>query len=61
VLAGLTVVGCVSAFSSVLELRYGMQAEDGMPSLVVCGLVNVLKVIYLFGWLRWNEKFDEYF
>jgi hypothetical protein len=53
-------VGCVSAFSSVLELRYGMQAEDGMPSLVACILVNVLQLFYVFAWLKWHQKFDEY-
>ena len=55
VFAGLTVICCITACSTVLEIKYGKDGE--MISLTICGIICLLIVLYLVFWLKLNEKF----
>ena len=59
--AGLTLVGCAAAASSVLEIKFGLSdIENGLMSVVACGIVGFLLLLYDILFLVLNEKFGEY-
>ena len=62
VLAGLTIIGCGFGSNLALEIRYGISdiSYSGVPSIVICGILLLLLIVYIVVWIKDSPLFTEY-